>query len=225
MGSLRQFQRILTMCLFISGAMAHPVHAEIVNDNDVYSGFEVCDAYLDFLSSDGDFPKQNLGDCHRLAAFLLEHHTPHVVDFIEELGEFSGEDSSLGAMARTFWSVMFVDALRSYLWSEVAVRRVSIKMASSGDLERAAFYSFLLSEIQRMAVQAMCSDDFDCDQFDEISMSVSEFVGDEFRSLEQSRADLLLLCLLKTDAYQTPIRNVLRSPRYMSCIAHLDGKS
>ena len=120
---------------------------------------------------------------------------------------------------------MFVDALRSYLWSEVAVRRVSIKMASSGDLERAAFYSFLLSEIQRMAVRAMCSDDFDCDQFDETSMSVSEFVGDEFRSLEQSRADLLLLCLLKTDAYQTPIRNVLRSPRYMSCIAHLDGKS
>lgn len=54
--------------------------------------------------------------------------------------------------------------------------------------------------------------------------TISKILGDEFKLFDESRAEVLLVCLLKVDAFQVQIRSVMRSPKYMGCVAAIEGR-
>ena len=222
MGELKKFRRLWVALILVFGISGSHAWAEIENAKDIYEESRVCDTYLRFLDDMRSRPESRLDDCHDLAAFLIQNDTPEIRSFLRELMKFVSEGSTFGAMASTSWTVIHGDPLQSYISSEVAGRRISVRMASSGDLERAVLYSHILSEIQRMAVQSLCVNDAECSKLGALN-TTSEIIGEEFKFFDKSRADVLLICLLKVDAFLVPIRNVMRSPKYMGCVAELEG--
>ena len=223
MGEFRKFRRLWVALILVFGISGSHAWAEIENAKDIYEEYIACDTYLGFLDDMRSLSGSRLDDCHDLASFLIQNDTPNIRSFLRKLIKFSGEESTLGALARTSWAVIHGDALQSYIWSEAAGVRISIRMASSGDLERAVLYSYILSEVQRMAVQSICMNDVECSKMGTLN-TISKILGDEFKLFDESRADVLLLCLLKVDAVQVQIRSVMRSPKYMGCVAAIEGR-
>jgi hypothetical protein len=72
-----------------------------------------------------------------------------------------------------------------------------------------------------MAVQSICINDAECSKLVALN-TTSEIIGEEFKLFDESRADILLICLLKVDAFLVPIKNVMRSPKYMGCVAAIE---
>jgi hypothetical protein len=221
MGELKTFRRLWVALILVFGISVSHAWAEIDNAKDIYEESRVCDTYLGFLGDMRSRPESRLDDCHDLATFLIQNDTPEIRSFLRKLMEFVTEGSTFGAMASTSWAVIHGDPLQSYISSEVAGRRISIRMASSGDLERAVLYSHILSEVQRMAVQSICINDAECSKLIALN-TTSEIIGEEFKLFDESRADILLICLLKVDAFLVPIKNVMRSPKYMVCVAAIE---
>ncbi|MDO6478503.1 hypothetical protein [Shimia thalassica] len=194
--------------------LVNPIAAEVFNRDGVFNDVEVCSGYITFLEGNGSVDGN---ECHRLAAFLIENQHLELTDFLTEIANLAGTETTLGALARTLLATVSKDAELAYTWSELAGRRVAIKMAQSADTERAAFYAHLLSEVQRRSVVAMCKPEANCESLEPLT-SVKELVGDRFGNLDDLRADFVLLCLLRTDAYLIPLRGVLESRALRQCI-------
>lgn len=207
-----QFARLLAaLCFALTTTFAF---AEVTNPPDREKHFQPCPAYLAFLQ------EKPLGDsaaCHKLEIFLLEHDELSPLKFLNRTIELANEKTTLGATARAQKATVWGDARAAYTWSEAAARNAAITLGRNGDVERAAFYSHLLSEIQRQAVQALCAPQSGCDELEQLVTS-SELLGSNFAAWDDYRADFLLLCLLKTDAHQVPIRDLLLSPKFQTCL-------
>lgn len=198
------------------------LHAEVTNAFDVHENIEPCSAYLDFLDLKKNNQNLNIDDCHELTHFLIESDTDKIKPFFDDLQAFAGRNSSLGALADVAWSVLRQEPVKTYMFTELAGLRISVSMMKAGDLERAAFYSYLLTDIQIASVIGMCDADFSCQDISKIS-TVSSLLGEEFSNLDQARSDKIFLCLLKSDSFQLALRDVLQSPKFSQCIFDLGG--
>lgn len=212
---LKQLARLVSIFIVLTAIVASkPASADVFNKIELFGKFEACEGYHDFLQGDINASKEG---CHKLAAFLIEANQLELLEFLSEAANLSGPNSSFGALARTLEFVVWGNEIKTYTWSEVAGIRFSNKMSEASDTERAVLYSYLLSEIRRYAVVSMCKREAACEDLEPLN-SINEIIGSGFSQLDKVRADYVLLCLLRADGFQVPVRKVLDSRVFDECI-------
>ncbi len=211
---MRKLSRSLEV-FFLIILLTLSVEAEIVNEINRFDDIDVCEDYRNFLKGSSG---RNQLECHPLADYLMASDGNGIRPHLRSIVDRWGEDSLLGASAATVWAVVLGDAILTYEWSELAGWRYAVRMTEVSDIERAVLYSHLLSEIQRLSVGRLCSEEFGCEEMRPLS-SIGNIVGEEFANLDLVRADVVLFCLLTIDAFLIPVRDVLDSWKFANCVS------
>lgn len=204
----------IAMLTVLISSISFPLSAEVNNRTNIFESVDVCESYSNFLEMAAFDDTSN---CHTIAKYLLANSDLGNQAFLRKLYDTTGENSSLGAIAQTMFATMRQDVLLAVSTSEMANRRILVSLTSSGDVERAVVYSHLLSEIQKSAIQNLCGSKDECDEIASVG-SLESILGPQFSELDAKRADIVLMCLLRTDAYLTPIRFLLSSERFDTCL-------
>jgi hypothetical protein len=101
---------------------------------------------------------------------------------------------------------------------DVADREMYSDFILSGDQVRASFYSSILSDLKSQFVKEVCpSNKFDCQLIDRF-FELDEIIGDIGKDVLEERSDIVLLCLLRTDAFSMPLRELIVTPAFKNCI-------
>lgn len=210
---------LLPIFLFVFGT--HSFAEEVWNEDGVFAQVEVCSAYEDFLQG----RETEAGDaCHPIAEFLIENQSLGYLEFLEKISAGLGSENFLEMLASGLREVMFSNALLTFLWLDRADRWVFYTMkGTSRDEERAWLYSLLISDLKYRAIQSLCNPNADCNTL-ELFSSTKELLGSRYSWVDEARPDHILMCLIRTDAFLMPVRMVLDSPRFSTCISTLKGE-
>ncbi len=194
--------------------------AEVRNKTDTFERSEVCESYIELL--EGVTPRTD-DSCHLVANYLIEAKDYGATKFFRDFEKRTPNENGLLFMMRAQSAIVFGDAARAYFWADIADRQVFSDMLSAADEERASLYSSLLSGVKVQALKSVCTKD-DCSVLDRY-IEPSEVLGNGFVYLDDIRNDFVLYCLLRTDGYLLPIRDVLLSPAFSSCLKTGDGNT
>ena len=202
------------LTVFTSVFVPSAVMSEVFNPAGTFGDRSVCSAYIEYLN------RAEIGDfetCDGLARYLVGNRDAELMPFLLGLTELPDASAVVGPLAFTLIQTVYSDPIGAFTWSELAGRQAGFSFSRKGDFERAAVYAHLVGEIQRDAVVSVCASDAGCDEMVQIA-SVQELLGDEFSGLDTLRSDWTLHCLLLTDAFVIPLREVLASPAFGACI-------
>lgn len=205
---------ISALLAFLEGAAY--ADSQVQNSRDPFSSVISCRDYQLLLKGEqqGDGVA---GSCHPLEAFVVLQRDADFRSYLRAILSRASSDSTLHSIARTVERVMLGDEVGAYRAAEIAGMRVSVRLSQSFDEERAVLYSSLLSGVQSLAAEAMCSDSYDCNNLT-VARKTSEILGPEFSGLDSLRPDQIIVCLLRSDAYTLPIRDVASSKFFNNCI-------
>jgi hypothetical protein len=197
----------------LNGAFAQVVR----NAESPYRNIEPCDAYSDFLRSENAVATEER--CHPIANFLVGFGDKEwaTTRFLREYSEFARGNSALSFMIRAQRELMYRNPREVYFFADLADREIFFRMSAAGDTERAVLYSSLLSRLKLDSVKSICGEAVECDLPGE-ELRFDDLFGNGFEFMNRLRADMVLGCLLKTDAFLVDIRKLLRSRRFEICV-------
>jgi len=189
--------------------------AEVRNSQDFFKDRYSCQDYDNFLA--GEEPV-NPSHCHLISNFIMKNYSMGLYEFLQKFESTVNRNSGLNYLINGQIGVIRSNASRSYMWLDVADRQLFSDMMQSGDKERAVFYSGLMSAVKADAIKSFCDgENPDCENISG-NLSIEEIVSELPSDVVEARPDVVLMCLLRTDAYITPLRSVLFSKRFQSCI-------
>lgn len=191
--------------------------AEINNPTNPFENITPCTAYDTFLSGEGTIT--TIEACSPIVKFLIAADSDQLdtQDFLAKLAT-AGNKSALGALATLAYLPPTTNPIARYQAAQSAATVISKTMGKSQDDERAALYSNLALKIQDQTVAQLCATRTECGVLPDLRQTVSSSMGPEFKDFDSADAEATLACLLRTDGYATPIRAVLRSPKFEFCI-------
>ena len=187
--------------------------AEVSTDKGRVNADWNCDAYKQLLSGD---PSSADPDCHRLANFLIDWQHESDEGLIRQMADLADANSSLGSFTRVMWNLLKSRETELAKSAQLAQRRMTILMARSNDLERAELYAELFYRVSKNSRIGSCTGLGNCKP-SVFLIKIEELLGDEFAFVENTDPSVLLMCLLRTDAFIVPIRVVLESPGFIGC--------
>lgn len=165
----------------------------------------------------GDDASPNKG-CSENVNFLIESANLNVVDFIEAYIERTSATTGLNYLLTGQKAVVFGKADLAFAWLDFADRQVFRDFFQSGDLERAVFYAISISSVKVMSVQELCDTErYSCDEIKPFQL-FGNAMGSQFSYLDDIRTDYVLYCALRYDSLEVPIREVLRSTTFNTCV-------
>lgn len=209
---MRSALKLMALLSFVFQSSA--AFAEVRNEADVFVRQRSCGAYENFLNGK---PTGSVEECHELERFIIEHDGPEITSYLRKLSSAAGAETSLGAAASALFATVYGEKLQAFNFSESAKRRMTIMLTTSGDVERATVYSHFFYDLQVQFLRDLCSGDRPCEIENSLS-KIQDLLGADFEFLSHHRADRVLICLLKTDAFTVPIRDVLNSTKYLQCL-------
>lgn len=182
-------------------------------DPSIFHRYLDCKNYSQFLSGDQSVQSKS---CPSIVNFLIEHQQKGNEDFSNQASVDFGKTSGLGFLAN-LQSSIFTDSLdEAYFWAENADRQVYFSMRQSQDNTRAIIYSSLLSDLKRKFL--MGERDADHSSRSEIfGFSNLQEIEFELNYIRSNDPTLILMCLLRIDAFVVPLKEVFTSERYLNC--------
>lgn len=205
---------VFTACI-LAGIFERGAKAEVTNERNAFEFVTNCQAYQDFLAE-----KQitNRSDCNDWVLFLFDEKESKSHVFLRNVTEAVDPQSTYRFIAEVVAASQLGREQRTFLWAELASLNTAVAFSASVDQERIATYGTIFSELKLRAVRDICFGKSNCDEI-EIDRSFEEILGRGFSNLDDTKPDVLLFCLLKTDGYLVPIRQVLGSAAFRSCIS------
>jgi len=184
------------------------------NVESVFQRISPCSEYESLLNGEASAPSP---DCHAIENFIISGSELNVRHLLERMEGQVSPDSSLGSLVGLLLATLSRDPVAIYNSANLASGRMALQLAASGDLERAAVYSNLSEDIRLQSVVKLCRGNTLCDDLMGIS-SMSRTLGEEFAYLDGISPDGTSYCLLRSDGYTVPIRNVIQSKYFNKCI-------
>jgi len=193
--------------------------SDVTNEGSIFEGRPICAKYQDFLGLEGDSQDT---ECTEVQVFVSNSGNMEILEFLNAYLEKANNKSSLFLLANSLKSIVWRDFSTAFVWMDVADRHVYSDFISSGDQVRASFYSSLLSDLKAQFVREICQDNqFNCQYIDRY-FELDEIIGNIEKNTLAKRSDIVLLCLLRTDAFSIPLRELIVTPKFKKCI-QLDG--
>ncbi|WP_227268742.1 hypothetical protein [Roseobacter weihaiensis] len=189
--------------------------AEINNSRDIFQNSNVCSSYRSFLA------KEDHDDsviCDAFTELLLSNSELGVSQFLRAVISDFEPTSAISFLAKGQLALVRGLPAEAFIWWDIADRELFHDLASSHDFERAITYSALLSGLKVSIIKSWCAaETAACSELRPYT-SLIETLGPVAEGLDNYRSDFLLLCLIKTDSYRIPIREVLSSEAYLACV-------
>ncbi len=212
---------LLIMQLIYTDAKAGS-DTEIINEYKVFDPALECSAHTDFLKGKDVTTPNN---CHGIATYQIENRQLTDIQFLKKMSLLADDGTSLGALIKAMQSSIFGDPTTIYSATELASRRVMISLGQSGDVERAVFYGQLLSDIKHKSLSYFCRKNTDCVNMG-ISLKTGKAFGASLSYIDDFPPQATLMCLLRVDSYLSPLRTILHSHKFSSCLKarkHFEG--
>lgn len=188
---------------------------QIFNRQNIFKQMEECDAHTEFLRGQNAATPES---CHLIATFQIENQHLNDTIFLLKFYKAAGQGSALGALAlATQAAVSKVEPIYIYSYADLADQRISISLAESFDIERAALYTLLLSDVKRIALLSLCDKTAKCNRL-RAHLPIGENFGDKFSFIEEVDPSFTLNCLLRSDSFLIPVRDVLSSFKFKECL-------
>ncbi|MEM9360327.1 MAG: hypothetical protein AAGB04_29455 [Pseudomonadota bacterium] len=195
--------------------MATVAIGDVTNESDVFEGRPICAEYQNYLGLEGGSQDT---ECSELEIFVSNSGNSGILEFLNAYIDNANKNSSLFLLANAQKSIVWGDYPAAFVWMDVADRQVYSDLILSGDQVRASFYSSLLSDLKSQFVKEVCSgDQIDCQLIDRY-FELDEIIGDIGKDVLEKRSDIVLLCLLRTDAFSIPLRELILTPTFKNCI-------
>ncbi|EEE38261.1 hypothetical protein RKLH11_2103 [Rhodobacteraceae bacterium KLH11] len=208
--SFSKFLLGLTLSIIATTALG-----DVINEGDVFAGRPICAEYQDFLGLEGN-PQDS--ECTETQEFISNSANLEILDFLSEYLEKANEKSSLFLLANAQRAIVRGDYSAAFMWMDVADRQVYSDLILSGDQVRASFYSSVLSDLKSLFIKEVCQNNkFNCQLIDRY-FELDEIIGDIKKNVLEERSDIVLLCLLRTDAFSMPLRQLIVTPKFENCI-------
>lgn len=204
----------LGIAIFLALFVPQYLLGDVRNPPDLFGRSVVCNGYLEFL----DGAEQISGEsCHKIATYLIESREYGPTRFLSEFHTRTGPNSPYMSLMQAQLATVLGDPISAYTWADIADRDMYSQLIKSGDEERASLYSTLLSGIKIQAIHSLCEREGICEDVVQY-LKPSYVLGSGFEHLDKVRSDVVLYCLLRTDGYQIPVREVLTSRAFKDCI-------
>ena len=204
---------LLTSILFFVPSV---LLAEVNNTPGRFDEITPCPAYFDFL--DGGDPDK-IDGCHSIAKFIIQAKDLSPTEFMKEYQNNTKNNTALRYLVNTQQAVIYGYAQRAYLLADLADRQIFYDLTRAHDDERAALYSSLLSGVKAQAIRTVCPVEAECSEMTRF-LEPSKIVGSAFSHLDDFQSHWIIYCLLRTDGYEVPIREVLSSQAFPECLLH-----
>ena len=205
---------------FLTTLLAAPASAQTGTDPSVFATIQPCAAYTRFLEGE---PAGDTAQCHPLTQALLGASDKGLMQFLRTYSNALPQNAVIRLLVQAEGEMVLGNAARSYMALDFADRALFSALEQSGDLDRARFYASVISNLKADALRGLCADQ------GESCPDLRGFIPpqDALAGFPAEFADTwpgtLLLCLLRGDNYQVPIREVVQSMRFATCIQD-DGK-
>lgn len=188
---------------------------EVTNESDIFKDRPICAEYQIFLGLEGN---SHDSVCSDTQAFIVSTENLNILELLAAYSETANKGSSLFLLANALEAIVRRNYSAAFMLLDVVDRGVYSDLILSGDRVRAAFYSSLLSDLKAQFVKEVCQENkFDCQLIDR-HFELDEIIGDIDQSILEKRSDIVLLCLLRTDAYSIPLRELIATPKFKNCI-------
>lgn len=212
----RKTMRFLRTVVFFLATqiMPQPSEAQVVNDGKIFPREQLCAGYLEFLSNE---EIKDFGDCRQPARFVIGSSEMPIDEFLESLSELAGERSNLGLMAKALMEGHGTQPQDVFRQAAAASQAAAISMGAAHDFERATLYAYLFQYLQSSVAMQLCRPDLSCGGL-RPQTNIGGLMGYFFIELDQKPVKRVAQCLLRTDGYLVPIREVLDSDRFRECV-------
>lgn len=210
----------VVFCVILTSLISFPKKsfAEVRNDSRTFNQRETCGEYYLYLRDEDLEASDN---CKSTTNFLIDSADLEFLDFIETYLKFDGLSNSLKFLLNGQKAAILADPMAAYAWMDVADRQLYKELYQAGDAERANLYAVLVSEVKLSAFQLVCEKaDTRCAEIRKYQ-EIRNIVGSEYSYLDDVRADFVNYCLLKSDNFSIPIRQVLSSTKFILCVTKL----
>lgn len=188
---------------------------EIRNQTDIFENTNVCPSYEQFLKLEGF---KNDESCDQLTSIVIENYNSGYSKPLRVISNAFDPTSAISFLAKGMRAIVRRSPVDAYNWLDLADRELFRSFLSSRDFERAGSYAALLNMVKIMAIQTMCGPtNTKCDELEPFT-TLEDTLGSEFDVLANIEADILLMCLVKTDNHRVPIRDVVSSRAYQKCL-------
>jgi len=217
---------LCTLCLSL---FATPAAAETRNPQNIFASVKPCSAYQQFLEG-VDPSEKSTQNCAELEKFVISLPELGNVGGVAEayLETFMGHkefgESPLAGLAMVLEALVLDEPRDVFQLAGQISFNTSYAFGRANALERAHLYSTILIELQRLSVLALVQGSGQFAGFEK-GLSIADVLGERFSHLDEVRIDFVYLCLLRTDAINLPIRQVVSSPRFQSCISFYDERN
>ncbi len=200
--------------------MATIAIGDVKNDSNVFEDRPICADYQNFLGLEVN-PEDT--ECTETQVFIASTGNLGVLEFLEAYSEAANKGSTLFLLAKAQGAIIRRDYSAAFVLMDVADREVYADLVLSGDQVRASFYSSVLSHLKALFVKEICQEThFDCERIDRY-FELDEIIGNIGKDVLEERSDIVLLCLLRTDAFSIPLRELIVTPKFKNCI-QLNGR-
>ena len=189
------------------------------NEKDIYSVYDICDAYYAFLSmSEVD----GTDGCDEVSSFLVSQRNEE--NILKTLSIYSGKlegktpfdillqgvrATNLGQRGNAFWILDFS--------GKQLFRAYTVGESSDRDYLRGGVYSTLIDRYKLILLTAELpgtSEIIDTFQFDSFAG-----IGAEFEVMDRRPGSNVLLCLLVSDNQRVPLDVVVSSEFFKNCLS------
>ncbi|WP_170566043.1 hypothetical protein [Ruegeria atlantica] len=189
--------------------------ADVVNERNLFSEKSPCRAYSEFLEGN---PSEEENGCHPISNFLISEANSSHLEFLQKYDEALADDTGLDFLVQAQTFIIRNEPVSAYFWLDISDRQHFSDMIVAGDVERAVFYAALISKAKADAVKSLCNANYmECERLAGY-IEVDEVFSDLSPQHYSTKSDILLLCLLRSDAYVLPLKEVLKSARFNQCI-------
>lgn len=211
------FKFLLQLTLTIMATIAA---GDVTNESDVFESRPICAEYQIFLGLKGN-PQDT--ECNDTQIFISSSRNLDILEFPRAYSEAANKGSTLFLLANAQEAIVRGDYSTAFVLMDAADRVVYSDLVLSGDQVRASFYSSVLSDLKSQFVKEVCpGNKFDCQLIDRY-FELDEIIGDIGKDVLEQRSDIVLLCLLRTDAFSIPLRELIVTPTFKNCI-QLNGR-
>ncbi len=200
--------------------MATIAIGEVTNESDIFEGRPICAEYQSYLGLE-EISQDT--ECTETQVFVSNSGNLGILDFLDAYVEKANKNSSLFLLANAQRLIVRGNYSAAFVWMGVADRHVYSDLILSGDQVRASFYSSILSDLKSQFVKEVCSgNQIDCELIDRY-FDLDEIIVDIEEDVLEERSDIVLLCLLRTDAFSIPLRELIATPKFKNCIQFNGG--
>jgi len=177
----------------------------------------VCSAYTEFLK--GGQP-EDISKCSELGRFLMRSADLYPLRFLMEYQKVFSTYSAYDVLIRGLIITMEGDAKKAFFILDVANTTTVAAYTKAGDDDRAIVYGALILRLKLLALRAALGDHASfLDTFPGVDFTA--LIGPQYAVFDQKpgRPDIDLICLLRTDNIRVPLRQVISSKRFLSCVS------